>query len=273
MMRCKLTLSLLLLGCVGLEAQLPSEPTPVIAWDATVKEQEVQVGDREAHFVFHLTNTAPSEVVIKNVRTSCGCTIAKLPDTPWTLTSGEAGEIGVTMNLLGRVGTVTKSIFVDTSVGMNVLNIRVKIPGGEGRQITGLTERQRNQLIALRDRQAVFRGKCADCHAKPAGNKTGRDLYEAVCAICHAPEHRASMVPDLKALGHPTSLEYWETWISHGQAGTLMPAFLKSQGGPLTPEQIRSLAEFLEDTINGAPKPVPIIIPIEDPLFTPVFPK
>jgi hypothetical protein len=53
------------------------------------------------------------------------------------------------------------------------------------------------------------------------------------------------MVPDLHNLPMTTSEEFWRTWITSGKAGTLMPAFATSQGGPLTDAQIASLAAYL----------------------------
>ena len=94
---------------------------------------------------------------------------------------------------------------------------------------------------ALADRQAVFKGDCAKCHVNRSVGKMGAELYAASCGICHEAEHRATMVPDLKV---PRSLRdpaFWQKWIIEGRPGTLMPAFGKAYGGPLTQEQADSL--------------------------------
>ena len=109
--------------------------------------------------------------------------------------------------------------------------------------------RELNQKIALADRQAVFKGDCARCHAAPAKGKMGGELYTAVCGVCHESEHRATMVPDLHNIKQETGREFWTVWITYGKTGSLMPAFSKLQGGPLTDEQIRSLAAFLTTNI------------------------
>jgi mono/diheme cytochrome c family protein len=57
-------------------------------------------------------------------------------------------------------------------------------------------------------------------------------------------------VPDLHALKQPTSLEYWKAMISFGKPHTLMPGFALAQGGPLSDEQIASLAAYLNRTIS-----------------------
>jgi hypothetical protein len=50
---------------------------------------------------------------------------------------------------------------------------------------------------------------------------------------------------DLAKLTVPTNEDFWRTWISYGKPGSVMPAFAKSQGGPLDDLQIASLAQFL----------------------------
>jgi hypothetical protein len=65
------------------------------------------------------------------------------------------------------------------------------------------------------------------------------------------------MVPDLKALPHATDAEHWRGWITFGRVGSLMPAFGKAEGGPLTDDQIASLVDHLVKTHPsrpGAPK-------------------
>jgi len=53
------------------------------------------------------------------------------------------------------------------------------------------------------------------------------------------------MVPDLKGMKKAMPREHWLRLIAHGKPGTLMPGFSVMEGGPLSEEQIRALAEFL----------------------------
>ena len=77
------------------------------------------------------------------------------------------------------------------------------------------------------------------------------------------------MVPDLHNLKDPTSEEFWRTWITSGKAGTLMPAFATSQGGPLNDMQIASLAVYLNATIpSHVPVPAPQVSSVSEPNFT-----
>jgi mono/diheme cytochrome c family protein len=117
-------------------------------------------------------------------------------------------------------------------------------------------ERARGIAAAKLDRQAVFNGDCVSCHAKNIEGKYGQQLFASVCAVCHEANPRATMVPDLHNLKDPTSEEFWRTWITAGKAGTLMPAFASSQGGPLNDMQIASLAAYLNAIIPPhAPPP------------------
>jgi cytochrome c553 len=122
--------------------------------------------------------------------------------------------------------------------------------------------RDKNQLLAKADRQAVFKGECASCHVEKAIGKVGKDLYAAACGICHEAEHRATMVTDLHSLKHETNAEYWKTWIDNGKEGSLMPAFAQRHGGPLSDQQIASLVEYLVRAIPSkataaTPPPLP----------------
>jgi mono/diheme cytochrome c family protein len=118
-------------------------------------------------------------------------------------------------------------------------------------------ERTRGVAAAKIDRQAVFKGDCVSCHAKIVEGKYGQQLFTAICSVCHEANPRATMVPDLHNLQVTTSEEFWRTWITAGKAGTLMPAFATSQGGPLSDMQIASLAAYLNAAIPPHAPPAP----------------
>ena len=118
-------------------------------------------------------------------------------------------------------------------------------------------ERARGVAAAKIDRQAVFKGDCVSCHAKNVEGKYAQQLFTAICSVCHEANPRATMVPDLHNLQVTTSEEFWRTWITAGKAGTLMPAFATSQGGPLSDMQIASLAAYLNAAIPPHAPPVP----------------
>lgn len=266
-----------------------SAPDPnAIKWDAETKEYSAKPGEAEAKFTFWLTNVSSSEISITSVRTSCGCTAAKLPSTPWKIASGSNGPIEVTMNLAGKSGLIAKGVTIDSSVGIKQLTVRANIPGNaapgslpvQASGTMGDTERLKNMQQALADRQVVFKNAdCAKCHADPAKGKTdGRILYAAVCATCHNSHLRAAAVPDLRTLPHPTSAEHWKTWITYGRAGSMMPAFAESEGGPLNEQQINALVDFMVKAFPNRPQatqgPRPVTTPSVAPrVVAPTVPK
>lgn len=235
----------LLLG--GLLAALPGwvsaqvgVQVPALAVDALNKQVSVRFGQTNALVRFALTNVSSQPLVIKDVTLSCGCSAASIPARPWTLRPGEHGQVVITTDIRGKQGSLLKSAVVHTTAGMQALSYQVDI-----QEPVTPEERARNQRLAKSDRQAVFRGACAECHATPTRQKLGGELFAAACGICHEAEHRAKMVPDLRALKQPVRRDYWLETITHGKPGTLMPAFATAEGGPLTDAQIRSLADFL----------------------------
>ena len=235
-----------------------SEPLAngVLAWDNTMKETNAPADASNAYFVFSFTNVSPGNVVILNVHTSCGCTTAQLPPLPWTLPAGTNGQIGVTVNFAGKNGTLLKTVTVISDKGTQTLMVKINILPPVIPTLSD-ADRARGIEMSKADRQAVFHGDCATCHVKSGQGKYGKLLYDADCAICHEGEHRATMVPDLHALKVPTNAEFWQTWISHGKSGTLMPAFSTAEGGPLADMQIASLAAYLNATIPSQVAPPP----------------
>jgi len=99
----------------------------VLTWDSIVKDVTVSNGTPEAHFTFALTNISKEAITITSVSTSCGCTVAKLPEQPWKLEPGASGEIHATMNLSGKMGTVAKSLTVNSDKGTKGLIVRTTI--------------------------------------------------------------------------------------------------------------------------------------------------
>ena len=230
-----------------------SQPASFLAWDADAKEYHPKPGELTAHFTFYVTNVAAEEVIISRLQRSCGCTEAKMPEQPWRLAPGTNGAIEATIDLRGKGGRISKTLTVHSSAGLKTLLLNVNIPPASAPTGAFNPDRSRNLQIAGQDRQAVFKGECAACHAETTAGKSGRELYQAGCAICHDAQNRAAMVPDLRALQHPTNAEHWRQWIGSSKPGSLMPAFAKSAGGPLSEEQIRSLVDYLTQTVPSSP--------------------
>jgi len=223
-------------------------PDGVFAWDGLTKAVDATNGQDSAQFAFSLTNITAANATILAVHPGCGCTTAELPPVPWVLPAGTCGEMKFNVSLAGKTdiaGEVYKYVDVLTDKGTKRLNLRINVL--EPPTMTAMTDEQKlaGIMAAKVDRQAVFKGDCARCHLKNVEGKFGRPLFDALCVICHEASPRATMVPDLHNLQIPTSEEFWRTWITAGKAGTLMPAFATSQGGPLNDLQIAALAAYL----------------------------
>jgi mono/diheme cytochrome c family protein len=216
-----------------------------LAWDAETKKAVLKEGETSSSFTFNLTNVSAAEVIINRVGTSCGCTAAELPEQPWKVAPGKGGPIQVTMNMQGKYGTVTKEVWVHTSLGTKTLEVTTVAPVPPPPDNADELKRQENMRMAQSNRQAVFRNDCASCHVEPGKGKKGAELYTASCGICHDSAHRASTVPDLTELAFPTDADFWRQWIKLGRPNSMMPAFAKEHGGPLDQEQVNSLVEHL----------------------------
>lgn len=224
---------------------------PTIVFDADSKEYDSRPGEATAPFTFSLTNIWTNEIRIDRVQGSCGCTTAELPQTPWHIPPGSSGKVRASVNLAGKSGLLVKTLTFYTSVGELIVTVKVKMPPpGTGLAMMTEAERQAAAMLASANPQAIFRADCAQCHVEKGARAMGQDLYGADCGICHESPHRASAVPDLHALKHPTDLEFWRTVIRFGKPHTMMPGFGRSQGGPLSDEQIASLAAYLNRTIS-----------------------
>jgi len=247
-------------------------PLTNFIWDAEQKEITARPGDSNVHFTFWFTNTSPTEVTINAVRTSCGCTVVKLPATPWRIPPGTNGPIEVDVDLRGKQGTIAKSVSVESTAGTKALIVKINIPV-IGQTSSGFAvahpqmsdaDRLANMQASLKDRQVVFKdAKCATCHADPAkGVVDGAMIYRGVCASCHDSPLRAAAVTDLKSLKHETDIDYWKHWIANGKEGSMMPAYALAHGGPLNDQQINALAAYCLNTFKPvtavkAPAPPP----------------
>ena len=205
-----------------------------------------------------VTNSAPIPVTIVSVRPSCHCTAAQMPTTPWTLPPGANGQLRFIVDLVpGDPSPPPKTVYVSTDDGYLSLMMRINVLPPVIPTISA-DERARDVAAATLDRQAIFRGDCAKCHARNLAGKYGESLYDGLCAICHDATNRAAAVPDLHALKTPASPEFWSTWIAAGKPGSLMPGFATAQGGPLNDIQIGTLVTYLRSTFpSRVPFPSP----------------
>jgi mono/diheme cytochrome c family protein len=237
-----------------------ASPSPGLIWDPPSQDYTATNGQVGARFTFKVRNASASDYVIDDVTTSCECTTAGMPSKPWHLAPGETNKLETIVDLRDHMSGVTssdiilKDIYVFSTNATNTLSIAITIPPGLTNTMTRPEiDRLWGQQLAAVDRQAVFKNSCVSCHLVPAFGKKGENLYHTTCGICHDDAHRAPMVPDLHALKAEIDTNYWRTWITYGKPGTLMPAFVNTEGGPLEAAQIDSLVKYMT---NAFPRPM-----------------
>ncbi len=242
---------LLLGGCTRLPDSAPTT-TPraghPLRWDAMEKCAEPRFEDGVAKFEFLVTNTSDHPVKVYYIRPTCGCTTVDAPQMPWTIAPGAGGTVKATVDFRGKEGEIAKELLVGTVEATQTLAMIVKVPA------MSPAMRQQNQAIAAMNRQKIFQGDCAACHATPAAGRLGDDLFAATCAVCHESKHRATMVPDLAFAKERRDAAWWTRWVEDGREGSLMPGFAQKHGGPLTPAQVESLVEYLLAIYPTEPK-------------------
>lgn len=118
-----------LVASLRLFAEPPATvPDTVLKWDADSKTYAAKPGDANASFTFSVTNVSNAEVAINSLHTTCGCTVAQLPTTPYKLQPTSNVTIKVSMDLIGKMGAITKSVIVDTTAGSKALLVNVVVP-------------------------------------------------------------------------------------------------------------------------------------------------
>ena len=83
-----------------------------LTWEKTEIELHPKAGDAEAVAQFKYENKTAKPINIKNVRSSCGCTVASLKKND--VAPGEKGEVTATFKIGGRTGVQQKTVTVET---------------------------------------------------------------------------------------------------------------------------------------------------------------
>ena len=112
-------------------AAIPTAVVPdptALKWDADTKDFNAKPGEISAPFTFVVTNVSDHDVLITKLRTSCGCTVAQLPATPYKLEPSAHVSIAVTLDLRGKSGLFVKTVSVESSAGVKTLIVRANLP-------------------------------------------------------------------------------------------------------------------------------------------------
>lgn len=109
----------------------------VAAQNETISFNETEhdfgvIGEKDgtANFVFVITNRSKEPVVITKVATSCGCTTPMWTKEP--VEPGKQGQVSVSYNPLGRIGSFSKTITVYINQGTpNYVRIKGEVVSGK----------------------------------------------------------------------------------------------------------------------------------------------
>ena len=73
--------------------------------------------------MFEFTNTGDAELVVTNVKSSCGCTVPKKPEGP--IAPGASGSIEVKYDT-NRVGPIRKTVTVYSNADEPIKALKIK---------------------------------------------------------------------------------------------------------------------------------------------------
>ncbi len=226
---------LLLFFTVSIRAEPVNAPAaqPELQFDTTAYDFGVVRQEDPVKHTFAFKNAGKGDLVLQSIKTTCGCTAATASTGPFR--SGDSGALEASYDTRGKFGHTQKEIrvFSNDPRSPHVL------------MISGTVTESMHPTKA--PGEVIFKGSCAECHVAPAKGKSGKELYDAACFMCHdSPQQhgRNAIAPDLAALSKLSDADL-KRIISHGMAGTSMPGFLTKKGGPLSKQQVQSLVEYI----------------------------
>jgi mono/diheme cytochrome c family protein len=177
-----------------------------------------------------LKNTSKQVITIDSIDVSCGCTEVEASSN--IVMPGDHVSLNVKVDTSGKSGPVTKSIYIRTNASFEPFLLELT---------SNINQHPTEEIDSL----AIFRGDCARCHVGDnIERKVGKDLYNTACSICHR-EGPGFASSGRKAFMHA---------VSYGVDNSTMPGFLKERGGPLTNDQIASLADYILKPLDMARK-------------------
>jgi hypothetical protein len=109
---------------LGLFAQKkPNNTNDSIVFEKTAHDYGTITQGSDGNCEFKFTNKGKAPLVLKNVQTSCGCTVPEWPKEP--IPSGNTGVIKVKYDT-NRLGTFTKTITVMSNATNSAVTITIK---------------------------------------------------------------------------------------------------------------------------------------------------
>ncbi len=103
---------------------------PVVKFDNMEHDfGTIQAGVKVEH-TYKFTNTGTADLVVSNVKASCGCTVPSYTQTP--VKPGGEGEIKVTFDSTGKSGNQSKDVTVtlNTEKATEILKFKANVAAG-----------------------------------------------------------------------------------------------------------------------------------------------
>jgi cytochrome c553 len=208
-------------------AVAPAKPMPVLMFQPDTLDLGLVDEGKMAKGDLILRNTGDLPLTITDIQSSCGCTTAMPAQR--LLPPGGFTEVHVKVDTFAKRGKVDKTLWASDDQGHTaVAHLRLTV--------------RRNPHMALSGR-SLFDAPCASCHAVPArGKRTGAEIYAAVCAMCHGAGGQGGYAPALRGRHDAAALA---KLISNGAGNQYMPGFARARGGPLNAAQVQALSLWL----------------------------
>lgn len=113
----------ILLGAIALTTGTMAQP--VASWNETIHNfGTFHENDGKQSCQFVITNAGDSVMVITQVKSTCGCTVASHPTDP--IAPGESDHIDITYTPTGRPGPFEKDVWVYTNTSPNRTRLTIK---------------------------------------------------------------------------------------------------------------------------------------------------
>jgi mono/diheme cytochrome c family protein len=218
---------------------------PIISAEKRVQDVGQVPTDSKVQTEFLVYNIGGKRLRISNVETSCGCTLAQISKR--AISPGDFTRIAVEMDTSLKVGPVRKKITVLSNDPKRPQMDLFLVGDVLAKKMGGHAPIQ----IQPKDKLVLFKGQCATCHVSAGIGKTGKALFQADCAMCHGATAQGNHSAGPSLLnGDYQNAQYSQRMrdiIANGSPNTpQMPPFSNSHGGPLNPDEIDSLVQFLK---------------------------
>jgi len=114
-----------------------------------------------------------------------------------------------------------------------------------------------------------FTVSLAAAQDSPGDPERGGELYVENCSMCHGIEGKGRVGASLEQFPGIQASSALEQTISEGIDGSVMPAWGRAAGGPLTSQDIADIAAYILDAFHGTSPiaPAPTYQPPEIPPF------